>query len=722
MSISVFAADTVSLSASHETGAAGTDVVVSLNISAASGLGAAGLFLQYDNTKLAYKSYTVGSAAVSSGGGNNMSQINPAYRTSGNHTTIIDSFISDPGIAAGGAMLNITFTIKYGWTGSTPLALTVGDFSDVSWNELAYTVANGSVTVPAPEVLITFNANGGTGGTSGTMSAGSPLTAPTVTKAGYVFSGWSPSLPATVPAENTTYTAQYTKTAVSLTKLTDGFKVNIQGWVTGYKYQIWSLQKMTSDLFTNGSTSQWILSKAYSQVSSPDATAETDGSISFEIAGFTSPDSNYTVAVRIVDASNKFTGEIRDSYTPAEVQEVKITKLLADGEYAKGMVIKEIDMSTPILFTVLGNNLPNTAFTAKVLETGEVITSDTNEFSWNTGAMTPGIYTVVFTAGNGQTSDTKSVKVQLYALNTGIQYGSISSLGLPEIKDTVLPKTVAITPSFTNGSFYYIISEPGRTPIYTSCLFWPTDNIEYTFKKFGTYLVQGFVNREFEVRIGGNYDDGYFKNLVISRSKTEPSSATLVSNVSIENPVTKGTPVTFTANAVIGGIGTTPVQYSFWRYDAKGYALVKDWSSDNTLEWTPARVGTYTIEVRAKGIDAGSYEVAKSVGITVTDTVDQTAQGVVISINEAELNANAQARVPVIIKASATSTNCEDLFYKFYVSDAAMGATQLQNYSISQECVWTPRKAGTYTISVLVKNDASFGAYDEMETFTITVD
>ena len=27
----------------------------------------------------------------------------------------------------------------------------------------------------------------------------------------------------------------------------------------------------------------------------------------------------------------------------------------------------------------------------------------------------------------------------------------------------------------------------------------------------------------------------------------------------------------------------TPLQYSFWRYDADGYKLLKDWSSSNTL-------------------------------------------------------------------------------------------------------------------------------------------
>ena len=57
--------------------------------------------------------------------------------------------------------------------------------------------------------LMTFNANGGLGGTSNTMAYGATFLTPTVTKAGYIFTGWSPSVPATVPAADATYTAQW---------------------------------------------------------------------------------------------------------------------------------------------------------------------------------------------------------------------------------------------------------------------------------------------------------------------------------------------------------------------------------------------------------------------------------------------------------------------------------------------------------------------------------
>ena len=59
------------------------------------------------------------------------------------------------------------------------------------------------------QYTVTFDANGGDGGTSELWACGSPLTAPLVTREGYSFKAWSPFVPTTVPAENTTYTAQW---------------------------------------------------------------------------------------------------------------------------------------------------------------------------------------------------------------------------------------------------------------------------------------------------------------------------------------------------------------------------------------------------------------------------------------------------------------------------------------------------------------------------------
>ena len=67
---------------------------------------------------------------------------------------------------------------------------------------------------------LTWVANGGTltGGTAaGTTAYGTALEAPTATREGYTFNGWSPSVPATMPDDDATYTAQWNRIEYTIT-------------------------------------------------------------------------------------------------------------------------------------------------------------------------------------------------------------------------------------------------------------------------------------------------------------------------------------------------------------------------------------------------------------------------------------------------------------------------------------------------------------------------
>ena len=110
----------------------------------------------------------------------------------------------DYGTAIGAPTVTRTGYTFRGWSPSVAATVPANDVTyTAQWQINQYTV--------------TFNANGGTGGTSGRQNYGTEIVVPTVTRTGYTFKGWSPSVAATVPANDVTYTAQWTANTYTVT-------------------------------------------------------------------------------------------------------------------------------------------------------------------------------------------------------------------------------------------------------------------------------------------------------------------------------------------------------------------------------------------------------------------------------------------------------------------------------------------------------------------------
>ena len=106
------------------------------------------------------------------------------------------SRLMDYGAAISAPVVTRTGYTFIGWSSSVAEAVPVGGANYIAqWSKNKYTV--------------TFNANGGTGGWSRSIDYGSTLAAPTVTRTGYTFAGWTPAVPTTVQAENATFSAQW---------------------------------------------------------------------------------------------------------------------------------------------------------------------------------------------------------------------------------------------------------------------------------------------------------------------------------------------------------------------------------------------------------------------------------------------------------------------------------------------------------------------------------
>jgi len=113
------------------------------------------------------------------------------------------------------------YDLEYG-AALTPPAVTREGYTFANWSPaVPPTVPAANTTYTAQwsvnSYTLTFNANGGTGGTAITQAYGTPLTPPTVTRTGYTFASWNPAVPPTVPAANTTYIAQWSVNSYTLT-------------------------------------------------------------------------------------------------------------------------------------------------------------------------------------------------------------------------------------------------------------------------------------------------------------------------------------------------------------------------------------------------------------------------------------------------------------------------------------------------------------------------
>ncbi|MBR1923099.1 MAG: InlB B-repeat-containing protein [Paludibacteraceae bacterium] len=83
-----------------------------------------------------------------------------------------------------------------------------------------------SIGAPAQPYTLTWDANGGelsgTYTAAGSVNEGTSITAPTATRTGYTFTGWSPAFTGTMPSANTTYTAQWTPNTYTVTFAANG--------------------------------------------------------------------------------------------------------------------------------------------------------------------------------------------------------------------------------------------------------------------------------------------------------------------------------------------------------------------------------------------------------------------------------------------------------------------------------------------------------------------
>jgi FtsP/CotA-like multicopper oxidase with cupredoxin domain len=164
------------------------------------------------------------------------------------------------------------------------------------------------------------------------------------------------------------------------------------------------------------------------------------------------------------------------------------------------------------------------------------------------------------------------------------------------------------------------------------------------------------------------------------------------------SPQPPGTPVTFSA-ACQGGSG--PFEYRFWLNSGSGFNMVQDFSTANTLLWTPAATGAYDILVDARIVGSTSaretstkifyYQVLSSTPAAVNVTPDL---------------ASPQTPGTPITFSAACLGGSGSYEYRFWINSGS-GYNIVQDFSSASKLVWTPTTTGAYDILVDARNTGS---------------
>jgi hypothetical protein len=260
----------------------------------------------------------------------------------------------------------------------------------------------------------------------------------------------------------------------------------------------------------------------------------------------------------------------------------------------------------------------------------------------------------------------------------------------PQVRGTSITFTAGSAGGTTPHQYKWRVSSTGGST-YTTAQDWST-NASFVWTP-NTAIADARVS--VWVRNSGVTADTPQAQAAVSYVITDPATGPLVLNSiasDLASPQQTGTIVTFTANA-IGG--TAPYQYKWWLFDGSSWTVTQNWSTSNTLAWTPtAASSAYRIAVwvRNAGNNSDTYENANSngsIGYTVTPGAAP------LSITSLTPNVpSPQLTGTAITFTAAAAGGTAPYQFKWRVStNGGSTFTTAQDWSSISTVTWTPAGA-----------------------------
>lgn len=197
-------------------------------------------------------------------------------------------------------------------------------------------------------------------------------------------------------------------------------------------------------------------------------------------------------------------------------------------------------------------------------------------------------------------------------------------------------------------------------------------------------------------------NEGYIYNNKSSQWEAYDTSPLQVKSFSAEpnKGVYTDTDILISTSAVNTQTGAA-VSYKISVTNASGAtSVLSDFGPTNSLIWTPANAGDYTITFDYKDADGNTNQ--RTTEITVSDDTN-LVKPVIKSVTPANLNSvKVNTDATVTVKAGGGKTGTNLLFYKYVVVDPN-GAKNTPYYSLSSTYKFTPTMVGTYKVTVYVQ-------------------
>ena len=324
--------------------------------------------------------------------------------------------------------------------------------------------------------------------------------------------------------------------------------------------------------------------------------------------------------------------------------------------------------------------------------------SSSNSYLWTPTATGSYLFSVTAQDATGT-----QVNTMLWYTIGGAPLTAVSvtpSLASPQPPGTAITLTATATGG-TNVQFMFWLYNPAASPGWSLAqAFSAADSYQWTPAATGSYMFSITAQDASGTTVNTTlwYTIGVVPltavNLTTSPAQPEPPN----------------TAITLTAAAT----GGSNVQYTFWVYNptaTPGWSQLQAFSTMTACTWTPAATGSYLLSVTAQ--DVTGTQVNTTLWYTIT-TAPLTAVTVIPSVASPQ-------PINTAITLYAAGNGGRSVQYMFWIYNPSVTPawSELQAYSYSTTCLWTPSSSGSYLLSVTAQ-DATGATANTLLWYNIT--